>query len=426
MQKIKQIVLLIESPFNYRDYQRFGIEIFIKNGFQVSVWDCTGFLHPQVYQFVRPPDEFEFKNCMQFCFKKKAIDAINSCEQDTFFIVLLGYGIKSWHLFRALSKKKIPYGLFGSNTIPSVDLGGNRHALLKKIRSLTPRKVANKIFLKIPPKLLKINAASFLLCGGASTVIKRPLVDNNTHLLWIHTLDYDLYLNSIRLGNNAKSFSFLKETSAIPSEENSCIALQHEAVVDRNASEIEERVAIFLDEYAPFHPDFIHQGTTSPVTPEKYYPALCHFFDLIELEFDLKVVIAAHPRSKYEEMPDFFNGRKVIRGKTLNLVQKSMLVLLHCSTSINFSVLYKKPMVFITTDELERSLYGKMISYFGSYFKKTPINISNYTNINIFREREFYVYSEGYSKYKHNHIKKHGTENTPFWQAVCDQLCNEI
>jgi hypothetical protein len=211
-----------------------------------------------------------------------------------------------------------------------------------------------------------------------------PLINNETEVVWIHTLDYDIYLDN------------------------------KESVQD------ETKMAVFLDEYFPFHPDFIHSGTNTPVTPEEYYPLLCKFFDYVEEDLGLKVVIAAHPRSHYDKFPDFFQGRKVIQGKTIELVKDSKLVILHCSTSMNFSVLYKKPMIFITMDGLEKSIYGGYISKFASYLRKTSINISKNSGIDL--EREFFVYKEGYAKYKHDFIKMEGTEEKPFWEVVAKKI----
>ena len=55
-----------------------------------------------------------------------------------------------------------------------------------------------------------------------------------------------------------------------------------------------------LDNYLPFHPDF---GTGSLIEPEEYYVPLCHFFDHLERKYDVRIVIAAHPRSSYETHP---------------------------------------------------------------------------------------------------------------------------
>jgi len=161
-------------------------------------------------------------------------------------------------------------------------------------------------------------------------------------------------------------------------------------------------------------------GTSTPVTPDEYYPLLCEFFSYVEKALALNVVIAAHPRSHYEKLPDFWQGRKVIRGKTDELVKDSKFVILHSSTSVNFPVLYKKPMVFVTMDGLEKSVYGSMISRFSSYFRKSPINISRVGAIEL--ERELICYEEGYTKYKRDHIKVEGTEEKLFWQVVGDKI----
>jgi hypothetical protein len=58
---------------------------------------------------------------------------------------------------------------------------------------------------------------------------------------------------------------------------------------------------------------------------------------------DLTVVIAGHPCGHYEKRPDFFQGRKVIQGKTAELVKNAKLVILLESAAINFAILYKKP-----------------------------------------------------------------------------------
>jgi len=181
-------------------------------------------------------------------------------------------------------------------------------------------------------------------------------------------------------------------------------------------------MAVFLDEYFPFHPDNIHLGRKPPVTADEYYPLLCKFFNYVEEELGLNVVIAAHPRSHYDKLPDFFQGRKVIRGKTVELVKKSKLVILHDSTAANFSVLYKKPMIFVTMDRLEENVYGSgdSISSFASYFRKMPINISRNTNIDL--GKEVLIYEEEYAKYKHDFIKIEGTEETPFWQVVSNKI----
>ena len=52
-----------------------------------------------------------------------------------------------------------------------------------------------------------------------------------------------------------------------------------------------------------------------------------------------------------------FGNREIITGKTAELVKDAKLILNHDSTSFNFVALWKVPMIFITTDQIERALY---------------------------------------------------------------------
>ena len=384
MNKIIRIIYLIESPFNQRDYERFGIEIFIRAGFEVYVWDFTPFLRPQVARSVIPPDPIKYKNFMRFNSKRGAVAAISKERKDCFIVSLIPYNISTFSIFRQISKKKIPYSIFISNSIPDPYNNKSNKYLLIKIKRITPRKLINHLFIKIPFFLFGVSPATLALAGGARSPTKMSLINYKTEVVWIHTLDYDIYL-----GN-------------------------------KESVQGGTKMAVFLDEYFPFHPDYIHTGTNPPVTPDEYYPPLCKFFNYVEKKLCLNVVIAAHPRSHYDKMPDFFQGRKVIRGKTFELIKDSKFVIMHASTAINFSVLYKKPMIFLTMDRFEKTVDGGYISKFASYFRKTSINISRNAGIDL--ERELSVYEEGYAKYKYDFIKTEGTEEAPFWQVVANKI----
>ena len=168
MNKITKILYFIESPFNQRDYQRYGVGTFIQDGFEVFVWDFTPFLHPQVDSSVIPPDPIEYKNLVRFNKKKDAISAINKEEREACFVVsLIGYNIRTFSIFRQISKKKIPYSVFSSNSIPRTYHNKSKKNLSKKIRRITPKKLIDiffiRFFRKIPPLRFGISPAAFAL-----------------------------------------------------------------------------------------------------------------------------------------------------------------------------------------------------------------------------------------------------------------------
>ncbi len=389
---INKILFLIESPFNKRDFKRFGVEVFIENGFEVYVWDFTPFLHPKFNTLITQSDPIEYENLIRFDSKRDAIAAIGKKGGDSFIISLIGYHDVTYSIFRQISKNKIPYSVFAANTVPYENINKSKNISFweivclfpMKIIRLTPKKAINHFLFRMPLALLGINAATFALAGGAKRGTNMPLINHETEVLWIHSLDYDIYLDY------------------------------------KEGGHCETNIAVFVDQYLPFHSDFIHSGVKNHIVPEEYYSLLCKFFDYMEEKYNLNVVIAAHPRSHYEKLPDYFQGRNVIRGKAFKLVKDAKLVIMHWSAAINFAVLYKKPVIFITTDILEKDVFGKYISKFASYFRKTPINISK--NVSVDLEKELFVYEEGYAKYKNDFIKVEGTEEIPFWQVVSNKI----
>jgi len=383
-QKYK-IIYFIESPFNQRDYERFGIETFIQDGFDVFVWDFTPFLHPEVYRKVKVPDPISYEKYRQFLTKKEAIFAIRKEPINVFVVCTVAYAFNSFPIFRALSKNRIQYCVMMSNALPSITQKTQLINVLKKILRVTPKKLINYVFIRIPHRHLGVADACFNLAGGElSTKYKFP-VGPKTEILWLHTLDYDIYL---------KECNKLVQTK--------------------------KNIGVFLDSYLPFHSDFVHQQVSPPTTPEEYYPVLCRFFDFVKDNYDVRINIAAHPRSKYEDHPDYFGGRSVVRGKTIHMVRESEFVIAHASNALNFAILFGKPVVFITTNKLQQSSQGPFIKLMASWFSKQPINIDN--PIEIDWDKELTIDKEAYSKYKNCYIKKNGSENIPFWQAVSNRI----
>lgn len=109
--------------------------------------------------------------------------------------------------------------------------------------------------------------------------------------------------------------------------------------------------AVFLDIMLPYHPDFKRLGS-GVLDAESYYMKLNAFFDQVERQYGVKLVVAAHPKSAYKQE---FKGRDVIKGKTSELVAGSQFVLTHHSVSIFYAILNRKRLVLITMDEFKNA-----------------------------------------------------------------------
>ena len=72
-------------------------------------------------------------------------------------------------------------------------------------------------------------------------------------------------------------------------------------------------------------------------------------FDKIEKQYDLPVIVAAHPKSGYREQD--FMGRPIILYKTPELLKYAELVLAHYSTSLIELVLQKKKVIFMYSED---------------------------------------------------------------------------
>lgn len=381
---IKRIIFIVESPFNERDYDRFGVEILISNGFGVEIWDFTPILCREAYKNVVPPDPINYSNLRIFTHKKDIIGHISKLKDHDLVIFFIGFGIRSYFIFRCLSKYNVKYCKFAANILPTPSI--SKRNIVRKILSLTTKKFINGIFARIPYRYLGFNNVAIILAGGIKSVTgyyeKRK---SEYAIMWIHSFDYDLYMR----------------------EKDKCPI-------------INEKYAVFLDEYLPFHPDYFYQGIMPPTAPEEYYPMLNKFFEVVENKFSVKVIIAAHPRSHYERYSEYFDCRECIRGKTSALIKNAAFVITHASTAINYAVLYEKPIYFVTSDKIDNCFEGPYLREVAYQLGNIPINLDKNFKIDELPR----VDKEIYDKYRNSYIKKDGTPETPFWQIFSDRIKN--
>lgn len=388
---IKKIIFFVEVTFSKRDYERFGIEIFMKNGLDVEIWDFTPFLYPEVHNTYTPPDPVKLDFYHVFHEYEEALTKISKLDRSSFIINFIPYNLNTFKIFRLISKMKVPYGYFAF-AYPSYHIKASPRAMLKKIfirlKNGDIKFLLDYLFRRIPFKFFGIAPARMIIASGEKYRTGSLPVSSSTEIVWAHTMDYDIYLRERE---------------------------------DNNIRDNENRYAIFLDEYFPFHPEYTYIGVNSPVSADEYYPLLCRFFELIERTHGVNIVIAAHPRSAYEKHPDYFNGRRVIRGKTSLLVRKSEFVILHHSASLHYAILYKKPMIFVTFNKLQKDQFaGPLINFMAGMFSKKAINLDEVTSLDL--GKELFVDEKAYDYYKNSYIKKNGTEELPFWQIAVNRL----
>jgi hypothetical protein len=207
-------------------------------------------------------------------------------------------------------------------------------------------------------------------------------------ILEVHSFDYDVYMRVARR--------------------------QDEAPVPR--------YAVFIDQDLCFHSDFIGQGIPFVVTPERYFPAVCACLRKISEDLRLELRIAAHPRARYfQRHADYFERIPIEYGRTAELIRDCEAVVCHDSTAIHFAVLFGKPVLFVTSDELIPSYEGRSIAQAAAALGKSAVNLDRPLDSLDWR-KELRVDSEKYREYKNKYIKIDGSPERPMWEVIIDHI----
>lgn len=157
------------------------------------------------------------------------------------------------------------------------------------------------------------------------------------------------------------------------------------------------KFAVYIQSTMAHAADQIIIGPNMPIIDkQRWFKNLNKFFDYFEKKYNLKVIIAVHPKVNRSQAAKLFRKRKVFKNMTKELIHKSNFVFFERSSAINFIVKYKKPAVM---------LYNKdTIS--NSYHKKTHMGFSKLLGIkNI--DIEKYVEKDFKNLFFINKIKYH-------------------
>lgn len=390
--KVKRIVFFCITPFTERDFKRFGGDILKDNGFEVWFYDFSPIVFPVLYKNCTFPDLYKPQNFYLLSTEKEAFKAISEISSDSLIINLLGFGPRNYKFFKAISQAKIPYGVLASNLLP---IGGKKKpleisSLLKKILSLNSDSLKKIICQPQFAPLLGIQRPAICIIASERSLEKfqsHYFVGKNTKILWTHTLDYDIFL----------------ENSAEEEKKHS-------------------KNGVFLDPLSPmFQGDSLALGYKIFTTVENYYPSMSRFFDHIENQIDTKVEIAAHPKSNHPPNPEYYGKRKVLRGKTFEMLKSARFLMAHWSNAIQMGILLKKPILFLTTRELQNDKrLSSMINAFADSLGKTVINVDEPLNIDW--EKELHVDEKIYDDCVDKYIKKRGSAKLNTWQILADYL----
>jgi hypothetical protein len=383
---MRKIVYLIEQPLDERNFERLGIRKWVERGWTVEVWDLTPLSHPHVWRaFIESRRKLkEFEGYFPIDSQRALVTRYAALGSIEYFIDFSDDNFHSFKVKRSLMRRGARRAICALGSIPAPQ--AQRNPLVSAIRKAMVR---GNLVKAVGAAIARRLALPLIRPGLAivSGEISSRGVMGSCEILRVHSFDYDVYLQ-------------LAKASSPP----------------------EREYAVFVDQDLCFHSDFIYLKVPSVVTAEKYFPAVCNALNRISRCLKLDILIAAHPRSSYEQRGlDCYPGFPSVRGRTAESIGRSALVVCHDSTAIHFAVLFGKPMIFVTTNELIPTYEGRSIAQAAAEFGKIPINLDEDLERVDWREQTR-VDTARYSDYKNRFIKTDGSPERPIWDVVIDHI----
>jgi hypothetical protein len=384
---MSKIVYLIEQPLDERNYERFGIQAWIDRGWDIEVWDLTPLSYPQLWQnYIESGGKlksFDGYYCMASATELKHRYA--EPEKIRYFIDLTGDHFYTIRVKMHLMKMGATRCIHSLGSIPTSikrsDLKGKIGKLFKNSPVTSCKWLSEVLLRKLTATLIRPN---LVVVSGNKSI---QSIGCATELIKAHNFDYDTYLK-------------IRNPVDVPVE----------------------RYAVFIDQYLCSHPDTVPEGWLYPATPEKYFPSVCNALRKISDALGIAPCVAAHPRALYQH-PDqnYFEGIAIKYGATGELIRDCSVVVTHYSTATQLAVLFGKPVIFITTDELDASECRTFIADFAMAFGKTVINIDRDLD-KVDWEKELCVDMGKYASYRNEYIKTDGSSEKPIWDIVIDYM----
>lgn len=271
---------------------------------------------------------------------------------------------KILHNFRKIEKKNIEES---SDTIPNI----------KKINKINLLNLFTKLISFIKKKIfsIKVKADIALMAGSEA----RSSLSKKIEIINIGSNDYYNFKNYEKKQN--------KDT--------------------------EEKYILFIDTLLIDNPEDEIQKLGSFFTRYEFMKLHKNLFNHIEEKTNLRIKVAGHRRGKdLEGYEKLFDGREVIFDRTVELSKNCEAVVNSISTAVFFGILYYKPIILYTYDNIDFSPWGPFIYTQSSILGRKIINLEKGKKL----ENDYtYVDKKKYDDYINKYIfDKNHIQNEQF------------
>ena len=375
---MKKIVFITSQNLSEWNYKRFGLEI-LSNYFDVEYWNVEK-LHSK--QSLAEKNDFSFKD----------IKIINF--QNYYQLMKESFRQNKDHFLIDLSSNEDFLYIIAKNLM--ISKGSKELSISTGAYVETQSKYKNKfsIFFK---KLKYKNYFKFLLRSRLNKLKSYLIIrkyyhyfingnlnetkKNKENITLIHAVDYNLYLNL------------------------------------KNKSVVKDKYIAYLDQKLIEHPEFEFLNTPN-FYDKKFYHYLELFFKKIEKFYNRKVIFCAHPRAKKKD-EYLKNFNNVVFNESAYYSMNSDFVIAHDSVSLNFPILFKKPILLVNVPGMELS------DKLNNLKVTSEILDCGLTDIDNFNFDENITKNEINDKKYNDYIKKYikyGGEEINSWEIISKKL----
>lgn len=386
--------ILIDSGVSFYYFNRFGGKYFADKGWKVKYIDTTYFTRKSSFSLMKYED-FHYENA-EVIIAKSFEDikvVLDENSRGIAILSLVANGFNEYKIKAALKKHNIKFGMD--------KLGLKYYDFQSEIsKDLVKRTLFKKVFDSIEK-----NGWQKTIYLILSVLYQRFMFDD--------VYDFVLVIDQDRLKKYEPDFlanNFIE-----------CHSWDYDEYLNMNDTEDgQTNYVLWLDQNLPNHPEIIEEKLLS-MGSKQYYLELNNLFDRIEKIYNVKVIIAGHPTSSVSLTSEKFRGREVILYKTIHLIRDSNFIISHHTAALNFAILFRKQILFITNDNFEENILGKYIEEFAQSLGQTKMNISE----NVDKIELTSINDELYDKYLKSSISKYPENLVRNWDIFYKNYVKE-
>ena len=381
----KKLIYISILPLDKNNYERFGIEKILNNGWDIEYWIFFG----KYSSFFSEKDLFykKYKNFLVLNSVFNIFQKLNNLKEKNFYFINIG---QPWFIERLLTFKG------GKKII--LDRAGFPEVYNVILNNLFLQKFTFKKYFNFALKVLKIilNKITNRLKPEPSYIFKAGHISGNishhskknTKIINCYSYDYGRFLE-------------LKKKVADSNLQNSIV---------------------YIDQHLEGNYEFLITDEAVMTSKKGHWNSLEKFLNNLSSKLNKKIIIAGHP--KRDKNQNSFLSHEILFDQTANLIKNASLVVGHNSTAASYVALFQKPYICITTNELMKNAY--FYSSIKKFSKELGSDLINIDHFNDYDTYNFLKYDKNaYTTYIENYIKTPNVKSENFWLDFINYFENE-